>query len=108
MYPQSDFVGLGASLYFEKHLFIQGVRVVALNSSEQLKLDIISKLKLKKITKKQACLILNVSERTIERYLEKYNEKGVRFTIHGNKNKVPKNKTSNKLKVEVVNNPQSD
>lgn len=73
-----------------------------MNSSEQLKLDIISKLKLKKITKKQACLILNVSERTIERYLEKYNEQGIRFTIHGNKNKVPKNKTSNNLKEEVI------
>lgn len=73
-----------------------------MKSSEQLKLDIISKLSQNKITRKQAIQILNVSERSVLRYLKKYNEKGFLFVKHGNRNKEPKNKTSFEIKKEVI------
>jgi len=64
------------------------------NAENQLILDIIQKLFLKKITFETALQVLNVSERTIFRYLKKYEVLGVGFLTHGNKNKVPANKTS--------------
>lgn len=65
-----------------------------MNASDQLKIDIIEKLISKKITLETATKVLNVSERTIARYLKGFSEFGVIYFQHGNKNKIPKNKTS--------------
>jgi hypothetical protein len=64
------------------------------NSENQLILDIIQKLFLKKITFETAQQVLNVSDRTIFRYLKKYEVLGVGFLSHGNSGKAPVNKTS--------------
>jgi len=64
------------------------------NAENQLILDIIQKLFLKKISFETALQVLNVSERTIFRYLKKYEVLGVSFLIHGNSRKIPANKTS--------------
>ena len=50
-----------------------------MNAENQLILDIIQKLFLKKITFETALQVLNVSERTIFRYLKKYEVLGVGF-----------------------------
>ena len=65
-----------------------------MDTENQLILDIIQKLFLKKISFETALLVLNVSERTIYRYLKRYEVLGERFLIHGNSNKTPANKTS--------------
>lgn len=65
-----------------------------MNASDQLKIDIIEKLISKKITLETALKVLNVSQRTIERYIKGFSEFGVTYFRHGNKNKSPKNKTS--------------
>ena len=65
-----------------------------MNSSDQLKIDIIEKLKAKQITLETATNVLNVSERTIARYIKGFSEFGVLYFQHGNKNKIPKNKIS--------------
>ena len=65
-----------------------------MNAENQLILDIIQKLFLKKITFEVARQVLNVSERTIYRYLKKYEVLGVGFLSHGNSSKIPVNKIS--------------
>ena len=65
-----------------------------MNAENQLILDIIQKLFFKKITFQTAQQVLNVSERSVYRYLQRYEDLGVGFLLHGNKNKIPVNKTS--------------
>ncbi len=48
-----------------------------MNSSDQLKIDIIEKLKAKKINLETAINVLNVSVRTIARYIKGFSESGV-------------------------------
>jgi transposase len=64
------------------------------NAHDQLIIDIIEKLNSKKITLQIATQVLNVSERTIYRHMKGISESGVAYFQHGNKNKIPKNKTS--------------
>ena len=73
-----------------------------MNRKQHLKLDVITKILAKKISRKLAAKILNVSERTISRYLKAYREKGLRFVYHGNKGKVPKNKISPEIRQQVI------
>lgn len=65
-----------------------------MKSEIQLKIDIIDKVLKKIISKSEAAKILNVSERTIERYLSGLERKGVQFFIHKNTHREPVNKTS--------------
>lgn len=67
----------------------------------QLKLDIISKVESGKIRRREACLILDVSSRTLERYICAYRDLGVVFVKHGNYGRSPANKTSDELKLKV-------
>lgn len=64
-----------------------------MNAEENLKLDVITNLNLKKISIAEARLLLNVSERAVLRYLKFFKEQGARFVQHGNLNKTPINKT---------------
>jgi transposase len=64
-----------------------------MNASDQLKIDIIEQLRAKKITLEAAIKVLNVSQRTIDRYIKGFSEFGVTYFQHGNKNRAPKNKT---------------
>lgn len=65
-----------------------------MNSEKQLKLDIISLLDQKKISLGEAIVSLDVSERTVLRYLEGYRKLGPKFVDHGNTGRSPVNKTS--------------
>jgi predicted DNA-binding transcriptional regulator YafY len=55
-----------------------------MNSSDQLKIDIIEQLNSKKIILETAIKVLNVSQRTIERYTKDFSEFGVTYFQHGN------------------------
>lgn len=74
-----------------------------MNSTEQIKLDVISKLSQSKITLKQAMHILNKSESTVFRYLRQYRSEGVLFVKHKNSNKTPINKTDKKIEQTIIN-----
>lgn len=68
-----------------------------MKAQDQLIIDIIEQLNSKKITLETAIKVLNVSERTIFRYVKGISEFGVSFIQHGNKNKAPINKISNDI-----------
>lgn len=76
--------------------FLMGVKA-------QLKLDVVHKVELGKIDRRRACLALDVSERTLERYIANYRREGALFTRHGNDGRVPINKTEEKIKEQVLN-----
>jgi len=54
-----------------------------LNSKAQLTVDVIAKVAENKITIVNAVKLLNKSRRTVERYLKRYREVGIRFVVHG-------------------------
>src|SRR5581483_1470994 len=73
-----------------------------LSTKKQLRLDVLYKLESKKLTRKEAQTILNVSERTLRRYIKKYREKGVLSLRHGNQGKAPANRLPENLKEQVM------
>ena len=74
-----------------------------MNSTEQLQLDVIAKVCVGKLCRKQAQQILNISERTLRRYLKAYAKSGPTFVKHGNYKKAPINSSSLDLKKKVKN-----
>jgi len=78
------------------------VEYVGLNSKEQLKLDVIGKVLQQKITRKSAQQVLDVSERTLRRYIKAYEEDGPLFVKHGNWKNTPANKTLEPLKEDII------
>jgi transposase len=76
---------------------IEATKGVLLNAQNQLIIHIIEKLNSKKISIETATKVLNVSERTIHRYVAGFSKFGVSYFNHGNKNRIPKNKTSSEV-----------
>ena len=74
---------------------------IMLTAQKQIKLDVITKVSLGKLTIEKASQILCKSTRQILRYLASYKINGVKFLIHGNENKIPANKISDALKIEI-------
>ena len=75
--------------------------MIIMDSKAQLTVDIIAKVSERKITIVNAAKLLNKSRRTIERYLQKYQEVGIQFVIHQNSGKSPTNKISDTVKRAV-------
>lgn len=73
-----------------------------MDAKSKLKLDIISNLEMKIISLIDAMTALNVSKRTIYRYLKEFNKKGSRFVVHGNLGKVPANKIKASIEESVT------
>jgi transposase len=73
-----------------------------MNKNEQLTYRIIEDFRLGKISRKEAALILNVSEKTIQRRAKSIREKGLRGVKHGNNGRVPHNKIEDEIKAELV------
>ena len=74
--------------------------MIMLNSKAQLTVDVIAKVAERKITIANAVKLLNKSRRTIERYLKRYREVGIRFVVHGNTGNEPVNKRPNSLRCQ--------
>ena len=72
-----------------------------MDSKAQLTVDVIAKVVEGKISINNATKLLNKSRRTIERYLQKYQQVGITFIVHQNVGKSPANKTPDKLKRAV-------
>ncbi|ASY79781.1 hypothetical protein BJK05_07120 [Pectobacterium polaris] len=75
--------------------------MITLNSKAQLTVDVITKMAERKITTANAAKLLNKSRRTIERYLQRYREKGLQFVVHGNTGSEPANKTPDTVKLQI-------
>lgn len=72
-----------------------------MDSTAQLKVDIIIKVTEGKMSIDNAAIILQKSRRTIERYLAQYQNDGFSFAIHKNKGKPPANKINGSIKSKV-------
>lgn len=72
-----------------------------MTAQEQLNLDIIVKILSGEIPKKEGLQCLNVSERTLRRYLTQFQKFGPISVKHGNYNKKPVNLSDSKLKQTI-------
>lgn len=75
--------------------------MITLNSKAQLTVDVIAKVAERRITIANAAKLLSKSRRTIERYLQRYREKGLQFVVHGNAGSEPANKTPDTVKLQI-------
>jgi len=73
-----------------------------LNTVQQLRIDIISKYLCGEIYYKDAIVVLKVKERQFRRLVKAFKEDGIASVIHGNKGSHPKNKTSNKIRRQII------
>jgi transposase len=71
--------------------------MIILDSKSQLIVDIIAKVSIGKISISNATKLLSLSHRTIQRYLNQYHAQGIKFIIHVNTGRKPKNKISDDL-----------
>lgn len=69
-----------------------------MGAKDLLKLDIVCKVEAAKLKRLDAETLLQVSPRTLRRYLENYREKGIGFIRHGNRGSEPKNKLDDVIK----------
>lgn len=74
---------------------------ILLRAQDQLKLDILYKIETQKLTRSEGRLLLNVSERTLRRYLERYRKKGLLGIRHGNCLRRPLNKINDDFKRQI-------
>lgn len=72
-------------------------------AKDQLKLEVICKVSSGHMSRFDGQILLNVSERTLRRYLKEYANKGIAFIRHGNCLRSPPNKISDDLKKKVIN-----
>jgi transposase len=71
-------------------------------AKDQLKMEVIFKVTKGQVARLDGQRILNVSERTLRRYLSRYENVGLAFLKHGNHRRMPVNKTADKLKANVL------
>lgn len=76
--------------------------VLCMSARDQLKLDVIGKVVSGVFDREKACLVLDVSQRTIRRYLKAYMDNGPLCMKHGNYQRSPVNKTSKEMKNKVL------
>jgi transposase len=72
-----------------------------LGAQEQFILEVVCKVETGKLTRPFAQKLLQVSARTLRRYLKGYRKKGIGFIRHGNRGRAPKNKLNPDLKSKV-------
>ena len=63
-----------------------------LNSSQQLKIDVISQYLNGQLFSEDACAALRIKERQFRRIVKSFREKGIHSVLHGNTSKIPVNK----------------
>ena len=69
--------------------------------SDQFKIEIVCKYESAKITSATACKLLQISPRTLRRYVARYKVEGLGFFRHRNRRKRPWNKKSDEIKHAV-------
>jgi transposase len=73
-----------------------------MSKQQQLKLDIVTKVLAGKMPRSLAIRVLDISYRTLSRYLKAYDEKGILFVLHGNKGRAPHNKIDDETRNTVI------
>lgn len=74
---------------------------ILLGHRDRFRVEIIYKVYSGQLSRSDAQKILNVSERTLRRYLKGFKADGIAFVIHGNKKRAPKNRSPRELKEEI-------
>lgn len=72
-----------------------------MKASEQLKLDVITRVLTGQMERKDGQALLDVSSRTLERYLSEYRKRGPLSLRHGNSERAPWNKTPDEFKRQI-------
>ena len=72
--------------------------MIVVNSQNQLKTDIITKVACSEMSVLNAQKLLGKSKRTVERYIQRYKEEGIQFVIHKSTYRTQPNKISGELK----------
>lgn len=80
----------------------KGAGLMKLNTSEQIRVDVIIKYLNGDIYLQDALAIINLSERHFRRILKSFRVYGFESIRHGNTNKAPKNKISDKTRNEIT------
>jgi transposase len=75
--------------------------MIVMDSKAQLTVDVIAKVAEGKMSMIDATKLLNKSRRTIERYLQRYQQVGIQFVVHRNTGRAPANKIPESLKRQV-------
>ena len=73
-----------------------------MNTQEQLKLDVVSKVHSGKISFSNGLKILDKSESTLFRYLREYEKVGAIFAKHKNSGKSPANKINSEIEIKII------
>ena len=94
-----------STIYIEEGV---GMESIVMSKRKQLHIHTISNLSAGKLTFKEAMHLVGKSERTVRRWLRIYEKKGVAFISHGNRSRLPVNKTKNELKSQVMNFMESE
>lgn len=74
---------------------------IVMGKNEQFKFSIIEDYRNGEISRKEAALLLDKSERTVDRLVAKVNSKGLEGLVHGNRGRTPINKSSEELLLHV-------
>lgn len=75
---------------------------IFMNKSEQIEYQILEDFRSGRKSRKQAALLLGISERSVTRRTKKIRERGVNGIKHGNFSKTPKNKTPEEIKQAAI------
>lgn len=75
--------------------------MIIMDSRSQLTADLIAKVAEGKMDIVNAATLLNISRRTVERYLQRYRKVGIRFVVHQNNGRSPANKICDEVKRSV-------
>ncbi len=76
---------------------------LVVGTRDQLRIQTVVKMSKGLMKAKDAMALLDVSERTLRRWLRSYENKGLAFINHGNKGKIPKNKKPKELLQQIMN-----
>lgn len=74
---------------------------ITMGANEQFKFVVLEEYRNGRKSRKEAALLLNKSERTIDRMLKKIAEKGISALKHGNHKRSPKNKTPDEIREKI-------
>jgi transposase len=75
---------------------------LVVGTREQLEIQTICKVSEGHLSAREALALLNVSERTLRRWLRSYEKNGIAFVRHGNKGRSPSNKKSDEFKKQII------
>jgi transposase len=75
---------------------------LVVSTREQLRIHTVAKVALGKMKFKEAMVILSISERTLRRWVRRYEKEGLAFIRHKNSGKKPKNKKSEEFKAQII------